>query len=202
MQSCPVCSTFITPKLSESYYIKCPQCAHEMAIGFKQITTVPMPADWSFIQLKTTGIYKDIPFQIIGRVRLQLRHDYKNFWCAEHSRGKTLWIAESFNSFAVMDMPWQEHDGKPKNIRAGKNISVHGGVTGEYLEKCELLSIEGELGKWLNFVPGFFFVQASDLERTAFFTIVPQETVYITTGYKVTAQSLQLQNTIGWNEWA
>ncbi len=64
-----------------------------------------MPDDWSYIQIGTTGEYKSRPFQIVGRIRLQLRSEYKNFWCAADHKGDSLWIAESFGSISIFASP-------------------------------------------------------------------------------------------------
>jgi hypothetical protein len=160
-----------------------------------------MPEDWSFIKIGTKGVLDDSAFEIVGRIRLQLRNAYKNFWCAEYGSGKVLWIVESFNSFSAFTSGWLSYTGDVRKLRAGKKIPVSTSVTGEYVEKCEAVSVEGELGKWHHFHPKFFFVQGSTKDNTAILFLRPNEDCAYMTGKKVQAKSLQLQNLIVWNEW-
>jgi len=162
-----------------------------------------VPEDWSFLQIGSAGEYKNNAFTIVGRVRLQLRNDYKNFWCAVYSTGKCLWIAESFGSFRVFTTSWQRYKNDATKLRAGKTIHLGGNIAmqGEYVERCENLRFEGEIGPWNLFRPGFFVVQASrDSGETAIFTIY-RDTVDILTGERVSSEDLKLTNILEWNEW-
>src|SRR5688572_5405115 len=122
-----------------------------------------VPEDWSFLRIGSTGEFSKQPFTIIGRVRLQLRNDYKNFWSAEYGHGKCLWLVESFGSFAAFTSPWHTYENDATKLRAGNVIQVSSDLKllGEYVEKTEGVSYEGEIGPWKLFRPGFFVVQAS-----------------------------------------
>jgi len=134
---------------------------------------------------------------------MQLRNDYKNFWCAEYSNGESLYIMESFGSFAVFLSPWREYKGKPSKLRAGKTVEIAGNVTikGEYVEKCEFLSFEGQLGPWPILKKGLFVVQSSMGKKTAVFFIDPKNRIDYLEGEKVVRERLNFKDIVEWNEW-
>jgi hypothetical protein len=204
--NCPACSAFNTPILKDATLLLCKNCG---AIVFENVSgnikpkPARVPEDWSFVQLNTTGEYDGQTFTIVGRVRLQLRNDYKNFWCGAFRDGKSIWLMESFASFAIFDSAWQRYYGEASGLRAGAPVKItkDKNVRGEYVEKCEGISYEGEVGNWKIFYPGFFFVQASRTDgETAVFTI-EAGTVEFLPGKKVDIQKLNLKNIIAWNEW-
>jgi hypothetical protein len=193
--------------MQEVTMVVCPACGH---IIYYQRNADPgripdkIPDDWSFVRLRTTGEYQNEKFIVCGRIRLQLRNDYKNFWCAEYKNGKSLWIVESHASFSVFSGAWMSYEKDPIKLRANLSIPVNSMLTvkGEYVEKCEEMSFEGELSSWKHFDPGFFVVQGSHSNGpTAIFTILNKHTVDYLLGEKVKIESLNLQNIHEWNEW-
>ncbi len=205
--SCPACNTLHTQALEETTLIACKNCGEiifQSITGDTKIKPSKIPQDWSFIKIGASGLYQKRPFTIIGRIRLQLRNDYKNFWCAEISNGKSQWIMESFGSFSMLNPPWHEYTKSASKLRAGKSIEVAPNLhyNGEYVEKCEGMSYEGEIGSWKLFAPGFFLVQASrnDLQ-TCIFTIESKDHVEYITGSLVKVEDLSLKNILEWNEW-
>lgn len=162
-----------------------------------------MPSDWSFIQLGTTFKYNERSYEVVGRVRLQLRNDYKNLWSAVHPDSQ-VWLMESFASGAVLEDTWKVY-GKPvSKLHAGSTFTVRAGIKlrGEYVEKCEGLSIEGEIGEWPLLQPGFFFIQGSNNDyQTAVFTVDAKQHIKSLQGMKADIDQLQLTNIVGWNEW-
>jgi hypothetical protein len=203
--NCPGCGAFNTAVLENTTLLVCKSCS---GIVFENVDSnrkpVParVPADWSFVQLNTTGEYDGSAFTVVGRVRLQLRNDYKNFWCCALRNGKSLWVMESFASFAVFIPDWIAHNKGISHLHAGASIQVRNfKLRGEYVEKCEGVSYEGEIAQWKLFSPGFFFVQASRFEgETAAFVIEKGE-IECMLGKKVDVQKLNLKNIIAWNEW-
>jgi hypothetical protein len=183
--------------------IVCRNCGRAIIQQGKVLLT-QMPPDWSIVQLQTTGEYQQTAFTIIGRIRLQLRNDYKNFWCATLKDGKSFWIVESFASFTVLNAPWNKFNQDVRNLRAGQSINFKKDLklVGEYVEKCEAISCEGEVGSWELFRPGFFFVQASDKSNhTAIFFIDGKENVNYLSGWKLNIEKLNFKNLVVWNDW-
>jgi hypothetical protein len=204
--NCPACSTVHKVQLHSASLIICRVCNEIVAdavSGSEKPVAASIPDDWSFLQIGTTGVYKEYKFTVIGRLRLQLRNDYKNFWCTLYDDGKCLWIAESFGSFALFTSSWQEVKNDLSQMHAGKKIILANKVNlhAEYVEKCESISYAGEIGPWNLFHPDFFLIQASNTGgQTAFFTIQKKEG-YILTGEKVTLEELNLNNILTWDEW-
>ncbi|WP_331982959.1 hypothetical protein [Ohtaekwangia sp.] len=194
--------------LEEAFLIVCRVCSvmifSESVVGAEPVKAEPVPEDWSFLKIGSAGIYKEQPFTIVGRIRLQLRNDYKNFWSAVYSTGKCLWIAESFGSFSVFTTSWERYTKSPSKLRADKSIQLNEdiAVRGEYVERCERLRFEGEIGQWPALHRGFFVIQASNNNgETAMFTVHKKENVYILTGEKVARENLKLTNILEWDEW-
>lgn len=165
--TCPDCNTSNKTVLADTQLLICRHCGRVVLnnlAGGKKIEVAKVPEDWSFIQIGTTATHDSTPFTVVGRVRLQLRNDYKNFWCGAQADGECIWIAESFASFSIFRFPWTEYTGDEASLKAGGLLKFSHDKTlklrGEYVEKCEAISAEGEIGDWRLFDPGFFFVQA------------------------------------------
>lgn len=208
--TCPGCQAQHTLRLRLTGRFICPYCRAQAVVdGIAQdacrplITAAPMPDDLSFVQIGTTGVLDGAPFEVIGRIRLQLRNDYKNFWCAVRKEGSGFWMVESFGSFAVYNGAWQPYTDLASKLRSNQTIPLPDGpVTGEYVERCEGLALLGELLPWSIVEPGWFVVQGSKGARTAFFMTKPNVGgIHYLLGKKVPVENLKLANTLPWNEW-
>ena len=177
---------------------------YERTVGGSKPPSLAPPEDWSFIKINTTGVYNQQAFTVVGRLRLQLRNEYKNFWSIGLQNGSSLWLMESFGSFAIFPAIWHDYKNAVSNLRAGKTIQVMKGLKlmVEYVEKCEDISCEGEIGSWKQFAPGFFVIQAANnTNEIALFTINNSTDVDYLGGLKVEYKHLNLNNIIGWDEW-
>jgi len=202
--TCPSCKTMHNLQLEERTLVACKQCFAILETRAPAETPPrPVPDDWSFLQVGTTGAYRGQPFTITGRIRLQLRNDYKNFWSAGHNRGKCLWIVESFASFSVFDESFAPYAGDRTKLRAGNKVNGlidNLALEGEYVEKCEGLGYQGEIGPWPFLDPGFFVIQASEKHHTALFFLKGSDALSIR-GEKIPAERLSLKKTLTWHEW-
>ncbi len=205
--SCQVCNTWVTTKLIDTTLVICKNCSAIVFAGLTDLQNLPAsppPEDWSFIQVGTTGIYASKPFDVIGRIRLQLRNDYKNIWCCAFEDGTSAWLMESFASFAMLESTWHDFTGKPKSLSASSRITLSKElvVTGEFVEKCEGVSYEGELNNWKYFSPDFFFFVAGSAHDAVLFVYEKKtEAIEYLSGKKVELNDLNLKNIILWNEW-
>lgn len=206
--SCTQCNTLNQAVFSNMSFLACKKCGHIVAdytTGKPKPSQTKIPDDWSFIQPGTTGSLNNNPFTVVGRCRLQLRNDYKNFWMCEYKLGSCFYLVESFGSFSFFTITWAPYEGDPSKLRAGEKIRLvdnEKGV-GEYVEKCEAISYTGEIGgRWNFFSPGFFVVQASaNTGKTGIFLIQSKTDVFYMIGEKIGLEKLQLKNIISWNEW-
>ncbi|MBA4056441.1 MAG: hypothetical protein C0490_17125 [Marivirga sp.] len=169
----------------------------------RKIPAKPVPDDWSFVDVGSNGEFQSVPFKVTGRVRIQLRNDYKNFWCVEYNQGKCGWIIESFASFLFVASSWVSYEKDATKLRAGNSIPITSELKlkGEYVEKCEGISFQGEIGPWTSFESGFFIVQASDISGKAAIFFIENKKVEFLIGEKVLVEKLNLKNIIEWNEW-
>lgn len=207
IRTCPQCNMSVQQKLTDPSVIVCEHChsiVYENVVGYKKPGVTRVPFDWSFVQIGTTfNIDKEV-YTVVGRVRLQLLHDYKNFWCAAGTNSKYYWIMESFASFSVLDPSWHHFNASVDNLKADTPVMLGPKMRlkGEYVEKCEHVSYEGEIGEWKLFEPGFFFSQSSNMSGvTAVFLVNGHHDIQYLQGVKSEFEKLQLQNIVQWDEW-
>jgi hypothetical protein len=207
IHTCPACGSNNSTVLKDTALLTCKNCpaiVYQHSSLEQQIPVARIPADWSFLQKGTSGVYKENTFTLVGRVRLQLRNDYKNLWCAYTKSGEYFWLMESFASFAAFQPVWQRYSNDVRTLHAGKSIKIQKDVSvkGEYVEKCEAISYDGEIGNWKLFSPGFFFIQASNnAGETAIYMVGGKNPIEFLAGEKVPVEKLQLKNILAWNEW-
>ena len=96
----------------------CGNIVYDKVLGAVRPKPSTIPPDWSFVQLNTTGEFKQQSFTVVGRIRLQLRNDYKNFWSAALNDGSSIWIMESFASFALFRDVWHAYTDSISDVRA------------------------------------------------------------------------------------
>ncbi|MEJ0032476.1 MAG: hypothetical protein WDO15_19935 [Bacteroidota bacterium] len=90
-------------RLKDSALVLCSNC------NAKVYGTIDIPADshgvpddLSLIQIGTKGKYLNKKFEIVGRVRMQMKDDFRSLWCAMYDDDKNpvLWICQSLESLA------------------------------------------------------------------------------------------------------
>jgi hypothetical protein len=205
--NCPSCNTINYSVLEHTSIIVCKNCgeiAYQNTEAIDTVTPCRIPEDWSFLQIGSGLEYNQNTLTAVGRIRLQLRNDYKNLWCAALNNGTSVWIMESFASFCMLGSSWTEYNGSVENLHAGMTVQLKKDlkVKGEYVEKCEGVSYEGEIGNWKLFQPGFFFIQCSNNTRnTAVFVVDHKKDIAYLTGGKIDVEKLNLKNTITWDGW-
>lgn len=205
-ETCKSCGTLNERVLQETSLLVCKQCraiVYENTPTSERAGVSVVPSDWSFVQIGTELQYNNDSLTIVGRIRLQLRNDYKNFWTASTPDGRHLWVAESFGSFAILAPRWNDYDGELARFAGGspiklsKELSLHS----EYVEHCEDLSSEGEVGHWKFFAPGFYVIQASNNAGNTVLFFARGTRVQYLVGAKVLPEQINLKKIIEWNEW-
>jgi hypothetical protein len=200
--TCPECGTLNSQLIKNSLMI-CKRCYAIVNGSTDPVNkAVPMPDDWSFIQIGTTFEHNKKVYSIVGRVRLQLRNDYKNLWYSIDATGERSWLMDSFGSLAVLNVDWKEFTQKSNQLHAGNTIKLSSDfiVRGEFVEKCELMNFQGEIHDWRLMSPGFFVVQAGTERLVALFT-TDHNDVNSITGEKIEIDQLGLKNILIWDEW-
>ena len=206
--SCPSCKTINTSVLERVSLLICSNCKSLVYDTIDDINKPPMtrvPEDWSYVQIGTEFEYNNNSLRVVGRIRLQLRNDYKNFWCAALKDGMHVWIMESFSSFCILGSIWNEFNQSLEHLLAGHVVQLRGDLKlrSEYVEKCVGISYEGEIGKWEMFEPGdFYVIQCSNNQNnTAVFLVDDAHNIDYLTGGKIDVEKLNLKNIIQWDEW-
>jgi hypothetical protein len=168
----------------------------------------PIPADWSVIQIGSTGSFKGKGFEVIGRVRLQMQKEYKNYWCLWYAATKEYgWLIESFGFYALCPGSLFEMTEKNdlKRLKAGKtvNVSESSILALDEEDHCEGLSYTGELNDWSFYAPNFNIVHGySNRSVASFFHIssLKQQAKFFI-GEWINWESLELKNLNKSNEW-
>jgi hypothetical protein len=204
MLSCRHCNAINQRYLDDSFLF-CADCGKLVVSpsGDQDFDNAPMPPDWSFLQIGSIVKVYEKTFTLLGRIRLQLRNDYKNFWYGVGQDLTHTWLMESFASIGVMDTTWVDYYGKANTLHAGGQIKPTKDfvVKGEFVEKCEIIHFQGEFTRWKLFAPGFFFIQAANNDSSlAVFTVNGTNIKYLT-GHKTLIEVLEIQKMITWDAW-
>jgi hypothetical protein len=200
---CTQCGADNGLKFYASVLLICNQCGHTVFDDGKYVKAQAPPDDWSFVQIGTKGTDINKNFEVIGRVRLQLRNEYKNYWTILYTDNTIGFLYESFGSFAILDGLRIPYKGDIHKLKAGLRFTKDNiQLIGEFVEKCEDISFAGEIARWDAFNSGFFIVQAASAAgHIAVFQIIDKDNVYFYFGKKLSADHLKLQNIIQWNDW-
>lgn len=193
---------------TESFLLVCPKCATIIVNEKGYVIESPAPPDdWSILQLGVTGSYQTKAFEVIGRIRLQLRQEYKNYWCVWFDQGQKYgWLAESFGKYAMCEPTVFNLDdmGDIFTIKAGDKFELYSKSTVivDYVDPCEWVSVEGEVAHWADFTR-FISVQAQNNESIVAFFNLNQGThrVNFIVGEACTLELLALTGIREWNEW-
>jgi hypothetical protein len=111
---------------------------------------------------------------------------------------------ESFASFALMEPTWNAYGETKRKLHADASIKIDKELTvkGEFVERCEGITYEGEIGDWTLFDRGFFFIQASDLKgNICVFMVEKKDSILFLKGMKTEIETLNLKNILVWDEW-
>ena len=118
--------------------------------------------------------------------------------------GKCFYLAESFASLSVFEPNWKEYSGSMSKLRSGTSIKLSSDtkITGEFVEKCEGIAFQGEIGPWKNFKAGFFVIQASNNQgKIAIYFIDPDKSCVFIVGEKTDPKKLKLENIVDYHDW-
>jgi hypothetical protein len=199
--TCPGCGKMYSPQLTDTWVLLCNDCGG-VVLGDKNLPG-KIPNDWSVIQIGSAGHWKGVPFKILGRVRLQLKDDFKNLWCAQYEN-KTLWIAQSLESVAFYPPPFAPFPDELNKPRSNHSIkfSSNTELKCEFIEQCTHLHFEGELSSFPFSKGGFAVIQASNLKGNSALIFQRQDTsAEFLWGEYMERLNFKFENIRHWNEW-
>lgn len=206
---CPACATTLRVRGTESFLLVCTKCGTTLINELNlELEDARMPDDWSIVQLGTTGKHKDRTFEVIGRVRLQMRQEYRNFWCLWFDKDQKYgWLVEAFGKYAVCEPELFDLDdmGDIFSIKAGDKFDLYGKstVVVDYVDPAEWTSVAGEIAHWKSLSKRFISVQAQNDEGIIAFFNLNSHThrVRFVVGETTTPGALALKEIREWNEW-
>jgi hypothetical protein len=171
----------------------------------QKITTSLFPADWSFIKVGSKGAWKDQPFEVIGRVKLQLLNSYKNAWYILYDNGTSGWLFDWLGNLAIGSAYKKDFDFEDIiKLRPGKSINIHeNSCEIVCMEECERVMYEGELGNWKHFKRGIFVADGVLYNQASIFFLIDipkKEIIYLEAG-KASLENLKLETVTQWDEW-
>lgn len=199
--TCPDCNNTGTSKGSRSVLYTCTACSAVLVNQTElNITKTVPPNDWSIVQIGSTGTFSKKNFEVIGLVRMQLRKEYKNYWCLWYpSEMKYGWMVESLGFYAVCADTFIEMDNADtiKKIRATASIQVspQSAVIIDEVDFCEELSFRGEVPTW-SYDDRFLVAHGKKGHTIASFLHFSRhkDRVKFLVGEWITFESLQLKN--------
>jgi hypothetical protein len=206
MQSfCSNCGKGYRHQLADPWLIICAHCQHVMkGDGLVNTNQLAMPDDWSTIQIGSTGNYKDQNFLITGRVRIQMRNDFRNLWCAQYGK-ETLWIGQSLEGVGFFQPPFAEYPKEfQKKIRAGIYVEFSEAIKlkCEIIDKCLGVHFEGELSQFPYPDGKFTILQANNSNgNTVLVFMRGEDSAQFLWGVTALVYGVTFENTKRWSEW-
>jgi hypothetical protein len=202
--SCPGCGRYYTHQLNDPWLIVCTECRHQITdLNIRNKDDFDMPDDLSTLQVGTDGVYKLQSFTITGRIRFQMRTDFRNLWCARHGE-KTIWIGQSLESIGFFTPPFMAHADRFENLKAGASIEFTDTISlkCEMMEPCVAMHYEGEISRFPLPDTKVTLVQASNASgNTALIFINQLGKLHYLWGELMLAGSFKFNNLKSWTEW-
>lgn len=207
--TCPKCSRSVQRKLKDSALVLCSNC------NAKVYGTIDIPADshgvpddLSLIQIGTKGKYLNKKFEIVGRVRMQMKDDFRSLWCAMYDDDKNpvLWICQSLESLAFGADTFKQF---PPNSDIDMNAAgkvVFGDkmkLTVSFAGAPLFVRYEGEIARFPKPDGSFVFLHAVSKNYTALVVCVDNDLKHTEMLWAQTMDlgEVKFENTRKFNEW-
>jgi len=152
---CPSCGAEITFQSSISVSCVCAYCRSLVVRHDTNVDAIgkmaELPRDISPFQLGTSGVYKNIPFTLIGRLKRAWSDGYWNEWFMLTDTGKKGWLAEAqgFLAISFEEEMYEEERQANKRIKFLKPMSARMIRNKHYtvvdIKEAECIGSEGEL---------------------------------------------------------
>lgn len=150
--NCPNCGAPVEFQFSSAVQTTCPYCNSILVrhdVDLEKVGVVAdLPPDVSPIQLLTEGIYRDLSFQVVGRIVYEYELGSWNEWHCMTHKGGSIWLSDAMAQYAIT----QEAAPRPSNVPpAGKMwpgaVFTHAGIKYEVtgVTKARYRGVQGEL---------------------------------------------------------
>lgn len=205
--TCPNCSKSVQRKLKDSVLVLCPKCSTKV---FGTVEIKPhmegVPFDLSVLQIGSKGKYKNRKFEIVGRIRIQMKDDFRSIWCAEYESTKPLWIVQSLENIAFAEDIFNPFPPSSNfDTRAGATVSMGDKTKLKiiFVGACIRMACEGEIARFPFLDEEFVFVHAAN-ERGNTAIIVTQGSkggTELLWGETKQLEDVAFQNTRTFDDW-
>lgn len=149
--ACPSCGAEVPFKSQLSVFAVCAHCSSMIVRRDLDVENLgkaaSLPPDLSPIQLGTGGKWKNLSFEVVGRLKLKWEAGTWNEWCVFFSDGRSGWLAEAQGFFClsilaegILSIPPQS------KVTVGAEFEWNGVryVTDD-IKSAECVAAEGEL---------------------------------------------------------
>lgn len=104
--ACPTCGAELILKNRFSKTVICRFCQSLVLLRQKDPIEVgklgELTPDMSVLQIGCQGIFNEVPFEIIGRLKLTWRNGFWNEWYLNEENGKPAWITEAMGFYSYI----------------------------------------------------------------------------------------------------
>ena len=134
-------------------------------VSSKRDSALTLPEDLSPLELELTCIWKDIHYEIIGRIRYKyLEGYYRNQWLLANSKGQYKWLLEAYALYAIVDFEGEKIDySLLKNQEPGNliGLSNNQSYSLDAISEFKSYMIEGFTPVMLNNIKGVISLELS-----------------------------------------
>jgi len=207
--SCPQCGRSVQRKLKDSALVLCTNC-NAKVFGEMEIPAEShgVPDDLSLIQIGSKGKYLSKKFEIVGRIRMQMKDDFRSLWCAlyDDDKNPTLWICQSLESIAFAADTFKLFPPKSDiGLEAGGSVVFGDRVKLNvgFVSRPMSIHYEGEIARFPRPDGDFIFVHASNQSNTALVICVNKSLDNTEMLWAQTKElgDVQFENTRKFDEW-
>ncbi|KAA9345661.1 DUF4178 domain-containing protein [Adhaeribacter soli] len=216
---CVNCKRSLVFRTEQANCVICTNCRalnYRLSIPEKEApVTEKVKEEMSVIRVGTTGTFREIKFEVVGRYQYLFKDGYRNHWQIVFSDGRESWLGDWAGNYSI----FQAHNNTVAetfaNAVPGKKVEINKiSFELEMLDEHRLTLAEGEVNDLVLGLKGFislFFINPSG--AMALVNIYPQKKadapkgvyqtprIEIFTGNYVEFSSLNLQNTRNYDDW-
>ena len=207
--SCPQCRRSVQRKLKDSALVLCTNC-NAKVFGEMEIPSDGhgVSDDLCFLQIGSKGKYLNKKFEIVGRIRMQMKDDFRSLWCAlyDDAKNPTLWICQSLESLSFAADTFKAFPPKSDvDLKAGGKV-VFGDkikLNVGFVSAPLTIQYEGEIARFPKPDGDFIFIHAANHNHTALVVCVNKNLENTEMLWAQTKElgDVQFENTRKFNEW-
>lgn len=166
---------------------------------------VPVLEDMSPLKLGSQGVLEGNKFEIIGRIKFNLKGEYKNHWCLLFSNNSWFWLGESYGDYYFIKKEKTPIDPSRFKVRKiGRMIKFPNGIQYEiqYFNEVISYACEGEIPEFPFLKGNFISLELSDKgDRLVFVNVYSANQIDYYLGKYLLFDQLNFTNLRDLNGW-